>query len=236
MSARNGTILEDAPQVTFVPSSIGAAPRPQVNLLPPEVRSSRALSRLKVRLGLALLLVLVLVSLAFLWAAFAERSAAQDLADKQAESARLVAEQAQYAEVPLVKGQIEATTAARTSVTGTEILWPDYVAAVQAVTPAGVRISDLTTMMPSPLLPATPSSSPLDAVSVGSVSFTAVAATLPDIAAWMDALDSISGVADPTYSTAQLAENNGVPGYTISVTAQVDATAFAERYVIGEDD
>lgn len=235
MSARNGTALQDGPGVLFAPTSIGAPPRPQVNLLPPEVRSSRALSRIKVRLGVALLALLLVVALAFAWSAFAERAAAQELADKQAESARLVAEQAQYAEVPLVKGQIEATTTARTNVTSTEVLWPDYIAALQSVTPAGVRVSDLTTIMPNPLLPPTSSSSPLDAPSVGSVAFTAQATTLPDIAAWMDALDAIPGFADPTYTTAQLAENNGTVGYTISVIVQVDATAYAERYVPGED-
>lgn len=235
MSARNGSVLEDGQRVAFVPTSVGAPPRPQVNLLPPEVRSSRALGRIKVRLGIALLAVVLLVGLAFVWAAFAEHAAAQDLADKQAESARLVAEQAQYAEVPLVKGQIDATTTARQNVTSTEVLWPDYIAALQSVTPSGVRISDVTTIMPNPLLPPTTSSNPLDAPSIGSVAFTARSATLPDIAAWMDALDAISGFADPTYTTAQLGEDDGTVSYTISVIVQVDSTAYAERYVPGED-
>jgi len=210
---------------------LGIARFPQVNLLPPEIRASRVLGRAKMRLAAALLFVVVLAAAGFVGSALIERSAANELVAKQVEVQRLVAEQAKYAEVPRVKAQIASTQLARQLGMSTEVLWKGYLGAIQAVAPAGVTITELSTQLPGPVQPGTPAAAPLDALSVGSISFVGQARTLPDLSTWMEALNAIPGFADATFNTSELTEDNGVVYYNIASTVQVNETAFASRFV-----
>jgi Tfp pilus assembly protein PilN len=234
MSPRSAT-LEPELAAVFAPTSVGAFPRPQVNLLPPEVRSRRTLGRVKVRLGLAIVGVVVLLSGAYVFSTFEKASAADNLAEKQTEVQRLVTEQAKYAEVPRVKGQIAAVEQARLLGTSTEVLWPTYLRAIQAVAPEGWTLDSLTTLTPTPLTPASPATNPLAAPNVGTLTFTGRAATLPDVAAWLDALDQVPGFSDPYVSSAAITTNEGAaPYYATSATVQVDSTVFAQRFATDE--
>ena len=211
-------------------SGLGALPRPQVNLLPPEVRSRRALGRTKARLALSLIVVFLLLVLAFVYATFTRSQASGHLADQQAEIARLLSEQAKYAEVPQVKGEIAREQTARTLGTSTEVMWKDYVLAIQAVTPEGVSLVDLNTNMPTPIAAVTGAEDPLMDLSVGYISFTGRADTLPDVSAWISALDSIPGFGDATVTTAAFTDDQGTTAYTVSSTVQVNEVAFALRF------
>lgn len=210
---------------------LGIARFPQVNLLPPEIRASRVLGRAKMRLAAALLFVVVLAAAGFVGSALIERSAANELVAKQVEVQRLVAEQAKYAEVPRVKAQIASTQLARQLGMSTEVLWKGYLGAIQAVTPAGVTIKNLTTELPSPVLPGSVSGAPLVSPSLGSISFVGQARTLPDLSAWMEALDGIPGLADATFATAPLTDVDGLVYYEIATTVQVNDIALASRFV-----
>ena len=207
---------------------------PQVNLLPPEIRSRRDLGRVKVRLGIGLVVLLLALLGAFGYAILAERTAAAELQLVQDEVARLQAEQARYAEVPQVKGQIAAALSGRELAMSTEVLWSDYLRAVQSVAPDGWVLTSLTTAMPTPVtLPVGPTN-PLGGSSVGSISFTGRATTLPDIAAWSDALDSIPGFSDAYFTSAEITDESGVVFYSVASTVQVDERVFALRFVAEE--
>lgn len=221
-------------EARFVPGSIGAPPLPQVNLLPPEVRSRRALGRTKARLAVGLALLLLGLAVAYVFASFAKSQAATDLADAQDEAQRLVSRQAEFSEVPLVKGQIGFAEQALQLAMANEVLWPKYLLAIQAVQPPEVSLAQLTTEMPGPSGAWIPSASPLDGPSVGSIGFTAQARTLPDLAAWMDALDGIAGFNDVTLSTATMTDDEGVVSYEISASIQVDESAFEGRFSVTE--
>jgi len=210
---------------------LGIARFPQVNLLPAEIRAGRVLGRVRIRLAVVLLATVLLAAGGFIGSTVVERSAASDLAAKQAEVQRLVGEQAKYNEVPLLKGQIASTLSARRLGMSTEVLWKGYLGAIQAVTPTDVTISQLTTELPSPVLPGSVSAAPLIAPSLGSISFVGQARTLPDLSAWMEALDGIPGFADARFATAALADANGVVYYDIATTVQVNDIAFASRFV-----
>ncbi|MBX9245862.1 PilN domain-containing protein [Actinotalea ferrariae] len=230
MSPAKGAVLEAAPDGRVDVAGLGAFPMAQVNLLPPEVRSRRAVGRLKVRLVVALLVTLLVAALGFVYAAFTDKQATDDLAFAQSEVQRLQQEQAQYAEVPQVKSAITAVESARLLGTSTEVLWPAYVRAIQAVTPAGVTIQDLDTEMPSPIMGSAVTQGPLDEASVGAISFTGQALTLPDLSAWMDALERVPGFVDASYTTAELTSAEGVVYYTITTTVHVTQDAFADRH------
>lgn len=224
------------PAGAFMPSALGATAQAQVNLLPPEIRSSRALGRAKVGMAFALLAVVVAAAVGYVFASLSLAEASGELVVAEAEAQRLTSEQAQYSEVPLVKGLIQSVQEARALGMSTEVLWPDYLRSVQAVTPEGVSIELISTEMPNPLSAATVSADPLDAPSVGVIYFTARARTLPDLAAWMDALDGVRGFADPTYSTAEYLGEDGLTYYQIAVSVQVDESAYASRFVVAEED
>lgn len=212
-------------------AALGAPLQPQVDLLPPEVRSVRALGRAKVRLGLSLVVVTLLAVLAFGYASFMEKQANDDLATVTARVQDLEAEQAQYAEVPQVKRQVEMVKTARVFGTSTEVMWSDYLRAIEAVAPPGMTIRALTTAMPSPVEAPVSAMNPLAAASVGSLSFTARATTLPDITAWADALETIPGFADAYFSAAQITEENGETFYDVTPTVQVNDRAYALRFL-----
>lgn len=236
MSPRAAGTLDPEVAAVFVPASVGALPRPQVNLLPPEVRSRRTLGRVKVRLFIAVIGVLVLLAGAYVFTTFVRSAAADNLAAKKAEVQRLVTEQEKYAEVPMVKSQIAAVEQARLLGTSTEILWPQYMRAIQAVAPTGWRLESLSTLTPTPLTPAAPATNPLAAPNVGTITFTGRATTVPDIAAWLDALDSIPGFSDAYATSAQLSVNEGsAPYYETSATVQVDTSVFAQRFAATEE-
>jgi hypothetical protein len=215
---------------------LGAPPLPQVNLLPPEVRASRQLGRTKAWLGVGILLVVLLIGGGYVLAALARADAAADLADAEAESQRLLSEQAQYAEVPRIRAEIGRAEQARLVATSTEVFWTDYVRAIQAVLPADVRITELVTEMPEPGTEGMPSGSPLDMANIGTVSFMAESQTLPDMAAWMDGLDSIPGFGSATYSTATLIDRDGLVVYEIAVEVRVDERVFAGRFLEAPDE
>lgn len=217
-------------EATLDRHALGAADYPQVNLLPPEIRSNRALGRVKGRLGILLLATLLASGMGFAYAQVEQNAAAADLRAAQDTVARLQDQQQQYAEVPQVKSQIAAAKSALEFGTSAEVAWRGYIQAIQAVAPEGWALTTFQTAMPTPLSPGTVSADPLTAPGVGTISFEGRAATVSDVAAWLDALNSIPGFSGALYTSATLADEQGVPYLQTSVTVQVDTAAFAHRF------
>ncbi len=202
---------------------------PQVDLLPPEVRAGRKLGQTKRLLVLAVLAVVLLAVLGWVYAKFTLDSANQDLADAQVETDRLTAEQAKYAEVPQIQGQLSRANNALSSATATEVLWKPYFEALRAVTPAQVSYESLQVTMSNDPNAAT-SGDPLQQPSLGQVVFTARSVTLPDIAAWMDAVSAVPGLSDPWFTQASMTDKDGSVYYQVSGTVQITSTALAHRF------
>lgn len=211
--------------------------QPQVNLLPPEVHAKRSLSRIKKWLAAFVVLAVLVAAGIVALAVLTQQAADQELADQQAETQRLVTEQQQYAEVPLVRDQLETIRGARELAMSTEILWADYLAAVAATTPEGVSIETIAVAVPSPMeVPVAPLDA-LQGASVATITFATNSRTLPDTAAWLDGLASVPGFVDAWFTSASITETEGVAYYSVSGTVQVDASAQAQRFAPteGED-
>lgn len=207
-----------------------ASPLPQVNLLPPEVRAARGLKVVKRWLGMTVVVALVLAAGLVGWAALQEKNASTQLADAQAETARLMAEQAKYAEVPVVLGQLDAIKKARQIGMSTEVLWSPYLAAIAATAPEGVSIDLIQVATTTPMMEPSVPADPLEAPSAGTVTFTADSLTLPDTKAWLDGLETVPGFADAWFSDALITQVNDVTFYTVSATVQFDDTAYSGRF------
>lgn len=203
----------------------------QVNLLPPEVEAKRALRHTKRWLAALFALALLVMAGVTVLGVLAQGDAEEELAFQRSETERLLLEQQQYAEVPLVLDQLQTLKDVREMGMSTEILWRERVAAIAATAPQGVSIDSITISAPGPMVgPALPAN-PLEAQSVASVAFTANSLTLPDTAAWLDALVAVPGYADPWFSTATIAEKEGVAYYSVTGTVQVSDAALAHRFV-----
>ena len=73
-----------------------------------------------------------------------------------------------------------------------------------------------------------PPTDPLQAPSVGQLAFTARSLTVPDTAAWIDALNAIPGFARRVGVSAAVVEDDTGTYYTVSATVQLtDATLLA---------
>ncbi|WP_250442755.1 PilN domain-containing protein [Actinotalea sp. C106] len=208
----------------------GAPGLPQVNLLPPEVRAGRQLGRVKTWLGISVLIVILVAGMLFVWASFSATQAQNELTELQDTNQALLAEQAQYAEVPRVLGQLSETTEARELGMSTEVLWRPYLAAVAATAPAGVSFDTFGVNAATPTTPPTAPTDPLHAPNVGTLTFTARSLTLPDTADWIEQLAEVPGFTDPWLSSAQITDESGVY-YQLSGTVQITEDAYAQRFI-----
>lgn len=210
---------------------------PQVNLLPPEVRSARGLRSAKRLLGLALVGVVLLCGAGYVGATFVEQSAQDELTSAESDAAALQVEAQQYAEVPQVLGEIDRVTAAREYGMSPDIEWTPYVVAVASVLPADARIEAFTMTLGNPVEAASAATDPLQAAdSVGRLELTGRTTTLPDAAAWMDSLGAIPGFTDPRVSSAQTAAADGTAFYRVTVSVQVTPDAFSGRFAATQEE
>jgi len=209
---------------------------PQVNLLPPEVRSARGLASIKRWLVLALLVTLALCALLYAVNVAASRSADDDLVAAQNETSRLTLEQAKYAELPRVQEQLKLIQSTRTTAMSTDVLWKSYLDAIAAVLPEGVSLDVLSMTGATPMTPTAPSANDPAASSVGSILITARSLTMPDTAALIAALDSVPGLGNAWLTTAVVAADpdHGVY-YKIDGSVQVEPSAYSHRFDPADD-
>ncbi|GGB94105.1 PilN domain-containing protein [Cellulomonas carbonis] len=208
---------------------------PQVNLLPPEVKAARGLRVVKRMLALAVGVVALVIVLVFVWSVMQRSSAQDQLAQAQQETARLQAEEAKYAEVPQVQTQLEATRTARELGMSTEVLWKPYLDAITAVLPADVSFENVSLTSATPTEPAPLPAGPLEEPSIGRLTFTGRTATVPDVAAWVDALESVPGFADAWVTTATLdGAEAGSRYYAVTSSVQITDAALAQRFAAAD--
>ena len=203
---------------------------PQVNLLPPEVRAARGLRATKRWLVISLVITFAVCVGAYGLALVSGATAAAELATAQDETARLQAEQSKYAEVPQVLGALSQTQDARRVGMSTDVAWRSYVDAIQAVLPADVSLETYAVTVATPMAAPGLPTDPLQSPSIGQIQFTGRSSTVPDSAAWLDALNSIPGFADATVSSVAVAGDEGGDYYTTTSTVQVTDLAYSHRF------
>ena len=207
---------------------------PQVNLLPPEIRAARSLRVLKRWLGIGLVVTVLATAGVYALAARSVTTAAAEQTAAQSETVRIQGQQRKYAEVPKVLTTLESAKTARTLAMSTEVTWKGSLDAIKAVLPAGVSIETLAVTGATPMTAATVPVNPLQGPSVGLITFTGKTATLPDTAAWIDALNSIPGFADAWVSAATLTKTDTTNEYTVASTVQFTTAAYARRFAAAD--
>jgi len=209
---------------------------PQVNLLPPSIVAKRALQRLKRLLLLLLLLVVVIAVGLYAWSALDAKSAHDQLQASQQENARLLREQAKYAEVPKIIKQISLVDNARIVGMGNEVAWSGYIAQVQKALPKDAVLQSMTATIQSPIAAAPSPVDPLQTQGIGMITLVHRSLTVPDAAQWLDSLSKITGFVDPLYSTAESTSDDGTAYYDVTTTVQLTSEALSGRFLTIEDE
>jgi hypothetical protein len=192
---------------------------PRVNLLPPEVAEQAKDRLLRRRLVLATAGTVVLVLLGIGGAGLHATNSAMRLADAQAETATLLAEQGQYVAVRQVQAQVDTAHAARAVGGWTEIDWKAYLQGVRAALPADVGIDTVTVDSTSPLIAF---------ARVATLDMSLSSPGLPAVPQWLEQLQGLPGMADAAAGSITAVENGG---YTVLVTMHINADAFSGRFL-----
>ena len=230
------TAIADLPKLKRNSSSSVLGGLPQVNLLPPEYRAQRALAVLRRWLAVLLVVVLGLCVAVFAVAKLAEGAANNELDTAKARTTQLQAEERKYAEVPAVLTALANTKAARTLGMATDVSWSSYYAAITAVLPANVSLDSIAVTAATPMTAAIAPTNSLQTASVGQIQFTGRSTTVPNTAAWIDALNSVPGLANAWASTVSVSESsNHTVYYNVSMSVQVTAAAYTHRFDQGKE-
>lgn len=219
--------------------ALAAPVRPQVNLLPPEVRSKRALSVAKRWMAITVVLSLLAALGLVAYATLEVRTAEKELATAQAETIALLKEQAEYADVPVILGSLADAEDAQVIAMETDILWQPFLDALAAVAPQPVSFEEIGVTAPSPMVPLEPATNVLDYLvedRVAEVRVVGRATEMPDTADWMRAMESIPGLSDVYFYSAPVVEKEELIFYEFTVTAQVRESALSNRWADADDE
>lgn len=211
-------------------SSIGAPPAPQVNLLPAEVKARQAMGGIRLRALLIVVLVVAVVAIVLVSSMLSLASAEAELAEKEARIEALQTEMAQYSEVPRVKGKLQDAKNVREFATSAEFYWADYLRAIEAVSPEDWTLTDFAATVPAPMEDPTVNPNPIGTPAVATLTFTGRAASVPDVAAWLEGMATIPGLSDPHVSSTQINEEDGTVFYETIASVQVTPAALVSRF------
>lgn len=146
----------------------------------------------------------------------------------------LLVQQAEYSEVRGISQTLQLTKDARTLGASTEINWKSYVAAIQAILPAGTVVTNFSAETATPTLAFAQATAPLQGERIGELIFTGSSASLPDVQAWLDALTGLKGFVDAAPGSVTLVDETGL--YTVGITMHINSDAFASRFAAVADD
>lgn len=222
------TAVESRPTQKGKPAAVVIFP--QVNLLPPQVRSARTRRKLQRYLIFGLVLVAVGCVGAVGLTMLEQSDAEQTLAQEQQRTADLQVSIAKYAEVPVVEDALARAHSAEELGMATDVLWTPRIGAIAAVLPNDMKIEAFDITMPSVLDPTVTSDNPLRPDPTGAISLVLRSTTLPDTAQLMNSLDAIPGYQSSWVQTMTSAEEEGTVFYRVEMSLLVSTDAYSGRF------
>jgi Tfp pilus assembly protein PilN len=203
---------------------------PRVNLLPPEIEEQRRFRHVQAGLGGAVLASLVVVGALFVAAGAEVSSAKDDLDASKVQGTQLNSKVAEYAEVPLVLGQVDAARAQLEQAMGSEVRWSSYLNDLSLKIPRHVWLDSITVTSTSATASAVSAGQYTDP-GIGSVTFVGHGYSHNDVAAWLESLAKQKGYTQPYFSDSTLApvgDDEKAVTFTSNVTVTEDA--LSKRY------
>lgn len=215
---------------TLTTTRIAALPR--VNLLPPEIEEQRRFRKVQAGLGAGVLAAVGVVGALTLLANGAVSDAQEDLTSAQARGSQLQAQQAQYAEVPLVYAQVEAAEAQLSQAMGKEVRWSFFLNDLSLKVPGKVWLTSMTVAqnVDEAAAAAAPSADAYLAPGMGTVTFQGMGYAHNDVAAWLDALAKQKGLTQPYFTSSTKEEIGSESAVTFASQATITDEALSGRY------
>jgi Tfp pilus assembly protein PilN len=205
---------------------------PRVNLLPPEVHQARKLRRLQASLGAGVALVAVLAGGFYVMESSSAHQAAHDLGLVKAQSDKLNAQKAQYADVPRTLSAIDAAESARQTAMTDDVAWYRYLNDLSYVTPANTWLSQLSVNMQGQsaagAAPATGGA--LSTPGIATITFAGTAKNHNDVAAWLDAIAKEKGWTDVYFTNSTAGAIGTTPVVTFASSVTVNSAALSHRF------
>jgi len=211
---------------------------PRVNLLPPEIEEQRRFRKVQAGLGAGVLAAVAVVGALMLLANAAVNDAQSDLDDATARQARLQAQQAQYAEVPIVYAQVEAAEAQLGLAMGKEVRWSYFLNDLSLKVPGKVWLTSMTvTQEVDGAVAATadpaavPGTGTYLTAGMGTVTFQGKGYGHNDVAAWLDALAKQKGLIQPYFTNSAKEAIGSETAVSFTSQATITEQALSGRYV-----
>ncbi|WP_432484024.1 PilN domain-containing protein [Kineococcus esterisolvens] len=205
----------------------------RVNLLPDGLDAARDFRRLQAGLGAGLLAVVGLVGVAYGIGAGHVATAEEAVADVQAQTLRLQAEQRQYADVPARIAEVEAAEAAERAVSAYDVSWFAMLDALAVATPQGVSLGSVSLALDAAAIApdgtgTTTAGDPLSVAGLGTVTLTGKASSQALVADALEAVDTVEGVDAPFVSGTSWDETTRAATFTLSAVI-TDAALVNQR-------
>ncbi|TNM64500.1 PilN domain-containing protein [Streptomyces sp. NP160] len=207
---------------------------PRVNLLPLEVVVARRVRRAQRGAALAAAGAAALVGCVWALGLGSTAHQQQRLDEATARLTALQAEQAQYAAAPQVLKQLETVRDTRAQAMAQDVAWYSYVDSLTRALPATAWLVSVQTSLSAAGSAAAPATTggtgTAGTSSVGSVTISARSTSYDDVAAYLDALAAVPGVADVFLSTSTSDASGSAPVISFTVTASVTDAALTHRF------
>jgi Tfp pilus assembly protein PilN len=204
-----------------------------VNLLPPEIVGSRRGRQARRRVISALAAFTVLLGAGFGAASYQTSLARSELSSAQSDVERLSRQQKPFGELIGAQNESRAIGTQLSVLLAGDLQWSNLLSSVQAATPQGVQLTELS----GALTPANgagagngSASSRLPGTSaeklIGTLTITGTSTGKPAVAAYLDTLATLPGLANPLLVSA--APQNGV--FTFVARLDVTGSALGGRF------
>ena len=214
--------------------AVGA--RPQVNLLPEDLRAARRMRRTR-RVMTGFVVASVVVAAAGCGGAFLyERHAAGQLAAAERQADSLLSAQSRFAGVTTVRRALTSSAAAQRTAAVRMIDWEWYMDQIAGRLPAGLTIGSISvdSTIPSSAPGGAPAATPAPVAFSGSyvatVTVHVVTAHLSTVQSWLASLTSLKGYVDASPGAVTTATAGGLD---VAVTLHLNSKAYTTPAAVG---
>ena len=202
------------------------AGEPRVQLLPPSVKEREKNRAARRMMGLLIVLAVVVAGAGTGGAFVLTTQTEARLAEAQARTLDILAQQSQYSEGAQAAAQVAATESARQTVTANEIDWLQLSIDVLAYLPCDCTTAGISFTAPAPWEPVLVPEGPLRPARVATMTLEVVAPTYAGPAQFLAGVRAMEGVADAVITTTTFEDNM----YKTTVVLTFDAAVLANRY------
>jgi hypothetical protein len=201
------------------------------NLIPPELLQARRARALRKLVTAVLCLLLVLAGAGTGYAMYRSHQASQSLAVEQSRTSQLILQQNRYGDVTRIQGNVAQVRTQLATLMGMDVDTARLIVTLLEQVPAGSSLNQLALTIAAPT-PASANNSGAAALDtsgqphIGTVTISGEAATVSDVALFVERLAAVKGVVSP-YPTTNTVNDTGTQ---FTVQFSINNSLLSHRY------